>query len=565
MTDPSVHSEALVRAMEHAASITMVLDEMGNISSISGAFDRLLGHDPAGAIGRQLGSFAVPGGATELADAIERTRAGLRTVTCEAMMLTTSPEQPSIPLRFEFVNLLADPVVAGLVVTAHDIRDLYGARRTLEHLARHDALTGLANRTLLLDRLEDLLRRGRQAAVVFIDLDRFKPVNDVFGHEAGDQLLRQVADRLNRIVRPEDLVARVGGDEFVVLAASVSERQGAIQLADRIDAALANPYLLDEGPLRVTASVGVSMTDPGATVTGVLTDADLAMYEAKAARRGEPARALPKRHRKADERRQLADDLSLGLRRGEVVAHFQPLVDMATGATLGFEALARWQHPVLGLLAPGEFLDIAEDAGVDPLLGDVVLRAACQVAATLPPPLHVAVNLSATQLADRHLASRVGGILADHGVPPERIIVEITERATLARRPGAGRVSPDETLLALYRMGIMLSLDDFGTGYSSLTHIRNYPLSIIKVDRSFVARAREHREDRAVIAAVVGMAEALDLLVVAEGVETEEHLSDLRDIGCDMAQGYLVARPFPAEQVADWVAHRGADWRSVQT
>ena len=549
------------QVLQLSPSITLLLDRDGVVSSVNAAFTRLLGHDMSRVIGHPLADFCVEGAEHELRHALERATAASRPVTCEAEMRTVDAEAPSRPIRFEIVNLLDDPVVAGLVVTAHDVSDLHSARRTLEHLARHDTLTGLANRSVLLEQLEAHLAGDRPAAVVFIDLDRFKPVNDLLGHEAGDELLRVVADRLRQVVRPGDLVARVGGDEFVVLARDVVDRRTGQLLAERIEATLSMPYLLTEGPVRVSASVGVALTDEDTTVTGALADADLAMYEAKAARRGEPVRSAAHRHRNANQRRRLADDLATGLPRGEVVAYLQPVISLATGTTVGLEALARWHHPDLGVLSPIAFLDLAEDAGLDLLLGDMVLHSACATMAPLDSSLRIGLNLSVGQLADRQLCDRMRGILSSYDLSPERLVIEITEHATLTRRAGAGRVSPEHTIDELRQMGTTLCLDDFGTGYSSLTHIRRYPLSTIKIDRSFVSGVCHHGEDRAVVGAVVGLAKALGVNVVAEGVETMDQLAALTEIGCDLAQGHLFALPLAPSEVAGWLARYGADWR----
>ena len=550
------------QVVQHASSVTLLLDRDGEITSVNAAFTRLLGHDVSHVIGRKLISFCAPDDVNDLEFSIEKAGSEMKPVSCEASMRHLDAVRPPLPMRFEIVNLLDDPVVEGLVVTGYDVSDLHHARRTLEHLARHDALTGLANRSVLLDELERVVGEHRTAAVVFIDLDRFKPVNDLLGHESGDELLRKVSERLLDSVRPGDLVARVGGDEFVVVAYDVADRAQGQALCDRIDGTLSMPYLLIEGPVRVTASVGLALVDDDATVTGLLADADLAMYEAKAARRGEPERSVSQRQRNANERRRLADDLAAGLGRGEVVAYLQPIVSMELGATTGLEALVRWQHPERGLLTPAAFLDLAEDAGLDLLLGDVVLRSACAAMRDVDPAVSLSMNLSVTQLADRALCDRINGILAEYEMEPERLMVEITEHATLTRRAGGGKVSPEHTLDELRALGASLCLDDFGTGYSSLTHIRRYPLTAIKIDRSFVAGVCDHPEDRAVIAAMVGMAGALDLEVVGEGVETEEQLVALRTLGCDKAQGYLIARPLPPDDVANWMRVNGRNWRA---
>lgn len=545
-------TEIFRQLVQHGSSITLLLDASGLITSVNAAFTRLLGHDPSLTVGRHLGTFCSPGDDTTLNAALDRCRESGAPVTVEVLMRQVGPDTIGRPIHLEIVNLLDDPIVAGFVVTGHDVSDLHLARLSLEHMARHDALTGLANRSVLLERLDDLLQRHESAAAVFIDLDRFKPVNDLFGHDAGDELLRQVATRLTNIVRPDDIVARVGGDEFVVLVTGLDDRQHAQVLAERIDAALAEPYLLAEGPARVTASVGLSTTVSDSSATSLLADADRAMYVAKAERRGEPISRDPLRQRSANERRRLADELTIGLRRGEIVAHLQPIVSMADGHPVAVEALARWNHPRLGALGPLSFLALAEDAGLDLALGDTVLFSACMAVADLPE-LGLGINLSVAQLADQGLRDRVASILSATGVPPERLTVEITERDTLARRAGAGRAAPERTLLELRELGAKLVLDDFGTGYSSLTHIRRFPLSGIKIDQAFVAGAAEHAEDRAVIAAIIGMAKALDLSVVGEGVEQREQYDMLAELGCGFVQGFLIARPMDADQLHQWL------------
>ena len=551
----------LQHLVQQGSSILLLLDQQGNVNSVNGAFTRLLGHDQSFVRGRPLASFCDGAGAPDLVAALQQAAASGAVPAVEVAMLSADPSLPPRAIRFEIVNLLDDPVVCGFVVTGHDVSDLHRARRSLEHMARHDALTGLANRAVLIEQLEQILDKGLPVAAVFIDLDRFKPVNDLFGHDAGDELLCEVSNRLLRVIRHGDLVARVGGDEFVVLAAGVDDIDVGQAFCERIDAVLAEPYLLADGPVRVTASVGLALAATDSTVTSLLADADVAMYEAKAERRGEPLSRDPQRQRTANERRRLADELATGLQRGEVVAYLQPLVDLATGRTVALEALARWEHPRLGTVGPLAFLDLAEDAGLDLLLGDAILASACAAIAALPRSLRLGINLSVAQLADRSLADRMSATLRAHGFEAERLTVEITERDTLARRAGAGRASPERTLLDLRAMGASLALDDFGTGYSSLTHIRRYPLTALKIDGSFVAGVCTHPEDTAVVAAVIGMAKAMQLRVVAEGVETIEQYDALREMGCAMAQGHLMAHPMPAARLRGWFTRSGEDWR----
>jgi diguanylate cyclase (GGDEF)-like protein len=424
-------------------------------------------------------------------------------------------------------------------------------------------LTGLANRALLLTCLDNYLEVDRSVAVVFIDLDRFKPVNDLFGHVAGDELLREVAMRLEKVVRPGDMVARVGGDEFVALAPGIGGWAAASALAERIESALSQPYSLGVGPVKIGASVGVAISDPFSTVASLLADADVRMYEAKSDRRGTTTHATFERRRSATERRRLADELTTGLGRGEVVAHLQPIMDLATGNLVGLEALARWNHPDLGVLLPGQFMDLVEDAGLDLPFGEAVLESSCRTLELLNAKnvrIPVALNLSIGQLASPGLCAHMQEVLAAHGLEMTQFVIEITERATLTRHASIGMSSPDETLRELHAAGAELSLDDFGTGFSSLTHVRRFPLSSLKVDQTFVAGMCDHPEDRAVVEVVVGLARALGLVVVAEGVETLQQWDMLRLMGCNHAQGFLMSPPLASDAAVRWIlAHVGAE------
>ena len=553
------------QVIHHSPSITMLLDAAGVVTSVNGAFTRLLGFDNSMVVGESLAAFVGEESLGDFQDAIQCLASGSRNVAVEVAMRRF--DNPDLrPIRFELANFSDDPVLAGIVVSGHDVTELQRVREELEHMARHDALTGLANRSLLLSRLDSYLEVDHSVGVVFIDLDRFKPVNDLFGHEAGDALLREVARRLEHAVRPGDLVARVGGDEFVALAPGIGGWAAASALADRIESALSQPYDLEVGPVKIGASVGVAISDPFSTVISLLADADVRMYNAKSDRRGMTTRSMAERRRSATERRRLADELTAGLVRGEVVSHLQPIINLSNGELVGVEALARWNHPVLGLLSPNAFLDLVEDAGLDVPLGAAVLESSCHALAALNagglrPQL--CLNLSIGQLADPDLCVDMTAMLNRHGLEMAQLVIEITERATLARHASVGMSSPDDTLRQLHAAGAQLSLDDFGTGYSSLTHVRRFPLTSLKLDQTFVAGMCDHAEDRAVVEVVVGLGKALSLLVVAEGVETLQQWDMLRALGCDHAQGYLMAAPMSPEIAVPWILDYVVSQRGV--
>jgi EAL domain-containing protein (putative c-di-GMP-specific phosphodiesterase class I) len=303
----------------------------------------------------------------------------------------------------------------------------------------------------------------------------------------------------------------------------------------------------------------MALPDVHSTVASLLSDADLEMYDAKSERRGAAVRSPASRRRSALERRRLADEFALGLTRGEVTAHLQPIVDLTSRSLVGFEALARWNHPEHGILLPGAFMDLVEDAGLDIELGDAVLDAACRVMSRLgehgiAPEL--GINLSVGQLTDPGLAMRVRRTLDRHRIEPDRLVVEITEQAMLARRSAVGAVTADETLLSMHEMGATLSLDDFGTGYSSLTHVRRFPLGAIKIDRSFVAGMCANVQDHALVEVIIGLGRALDLVVVAEGVESREQFEALGRLGCSQVQGHLIAPALAEDHCVAWAVER---------
>ena len=432
------------------------------------------------------------------------------------------------------------------------------AEQQVLKLARYDGLTGLPNRTMFMDELERTLARARRHggrfALFFIDLDRFKNINDSLGHGAGDQLLKVMATRLRTLLRDSDLVARLGGDEFVVLLDATVEADDLAHVARKALAAIGEPVPIDSRSYQVTGSIGISLyPDDGADAAALLKNADAAMYLAKD--RGKNNYQFYTVQLAAHSAQQFAleADLRVALQRDELLLHFQPKVRVDTGALIGMEALLRWLHPQRGLLPPGAFITLAEDCGLILPIGQWVLDAACrQMRAWRDAGLQVprcAVNLSARQLVTDTLVDDVARALADHRLVAEALEVEITESVLMADPERA-----NQTLQALHGMGVHVSIDDFGTGYSSLAYLKRFPAQTVKIDRSFVSGLPQDRDDAAITQAVIAMAHSLGLEVVAEGVETQAQLDFLLRLGCDQAQGYLISRPVPADQLQRMLA-----------
>ena len=442
-----------------------------------------------------------------------------------------------------------------------DISERKEFEETLEHQATHDPLTGLPNRALLLDRLTVALARAARfdtgVAVLFLDLDHFKVVNDSLGHAMGDQLLIAAAERLTEALRQGgDTVARFGGDEFVILCEDLTGPDDAIRIAQRVHELLAAPFPLGEHEVDVAASTGIAYGgDHLGDATDLLRDADAAMYQAK--ERGRDRYEVFDRQMRAEavDRLSIKTSLRQAVARRELRIHYQPKVDLATGAIVGTEALVRWEHPDRGLLLPGEFIRVAEESGLIVEMGRWVLEQAIRQAqrwqAELPglAPLYVCVNLSRRQLSDQHLVEDVARILDETGIDPALVDLEITESVLMDDVDTAHRA-----LSRLHGLGVKLVVDDFGTGYSSLSYLQRFPVDLLKIDRSFVAGLGVNRGDTAIVTAVLSLAHALDMAVIAEGVETADQLAELRRLGCDMAQGFYLARPQPEHAVAALLA-----------
>ena len=442
---------------------------------------------------------------------------------------------------------------------AADVTNRVRAEARAVHLAHHDPLTGLANRRRLADELDLALARVRQdggsVALLLVDLDRFKPVNDLHGHAAGDALLCEVALRLRAEIRDTDVVARIGGDEFA-LAAQYPSRDpapsggreagkdgaaDAANLARRVVAALERPFALQDGALvaQVGCSVGVVLGSPEESdVEMLLRQADLAMYRAKAEGRGRFRFFEPEMDARVRERAALEEDLRIAVARDELVPHFQPVVRLGTGCMAGFEMLARWRHPAQGMVPPSEFIRVAEDSGLIGPLTRNLLRRACLAAAGWPQALSLAVNVSPVQLRDRALPDLVRAVLAETGLAPYRLELELTETALVADFDLARDV-----VGALRASGVRVALDDFGTGYSSLKHLQALPLDKLKIDAGFVRAMATDPDSRKIVAAVIGLGHSMGMLTVAEGIEDIDAADALRSLGCDLGQGYLFGQP----------------------
>ncbi|MCG5241432.1 EAL domain-containing protein [Azospirillum doebereinerae] len=432
------------------------------------------------------------------------------------------------------------------------------SNRHVHTLAYHDTLTGLPNRTLFADRAAHALRGGardaRKLAILFLDLDQFKTVNDTLGHPVGDELLVAVAGRIRQAVRPADTVARMGGDEFVVIAEGIASANDAAHVAERIMAAVGTPLSLGGRPLNISLSIGIAVfPDDGGDVPTLLKNADTAMYAAKTAGRN-TARFFSMAMSMAAEQR-LGMELALrrALERQEFTLVYQPKIALASGRLCGVEALLRWRHPERGWVPPAEFIPFAEEIGLIEQLGAWVLDQACRAIAgwddTRFGPLSIAVNVAAAQVNRGDLAAVVDGLTRQHRIDPGRLEIEVTETAVIADTDRALA-----TLNRLRSLGVAVALDDFGTGYSSLMYLRRLDIDTIKIDRSFLMNAHVDSRDGEIVRLIIRMAQTLHLSVVAEGVETEEHVAFLKDAGCDMIQGYLVARPMPLADLQDWIA-----------
>jgi diguanylate cyclase (GGDEF)-like protein len=455
------------------------------------------------------------------------------------------------------IMLAATPglLILGIALSMRILQQRRRADDRVRHIAFHDDLTSLPNRLMLIQRLDQALSRHRRAgshlAILYIDLDRFKVINDSLGHEVGDVLLRQVADRLRSQSREGDTVARIGGDEFVVLVENQEKLEDISFCARRLVEQLSIPYLLGNKDCLVTLSIGISVfPSDGSDSQALLKAAEVAMYRAKQMGRNNYQYYLPTMNVHTVERLELESDLSHALERGEFLLYYQPKVEIKTGMITGTEALLRWNHPLRGLVPPLDFISLAEETGLIVPIGEWVLATACAQNKLWQDQglakLGIAVNLSARQFGDSQLLPKLTRIIQASGIDPSSLELEITESVVMSHGQSAVAV-----LEQLKSIGVQIAIDDFGTGYSSLGYLKHFPIDTIKVDRSFIRDIPADSGDMKIARAIIAMAHALRLKVVAEGVENAEQLQFLRVQHCDAAQGYFLYRPLPADEVAD--------------
>ena len=538
--------------VEHTTDILTLIDADGTVHYESSALERVMGYKPEDQLGTNAFDWVHP---DDLERALDIFVEVLSTPGLHPPLEFRAPHKDGSWRYLEHtINyLLDDPDVEGIVITSRDITERKLLEEQLRHQAFHDSLTGLPNVALFMDRLRHALTRvGRSrgsVAVLYLDLDNFKLVNDSLGHEVGNELLAAVAGRLKACLRPEDTVARLGGDEFAVLLEDVVDEREATRAALRIIEALKPPIVLGEREVFARSSIGIAVgASAKGTAEDLLRNADMAMYQAKNSSEVYSLASRPGTTRRALRRLELEGDLRRAIEREEFRVCYQPVVLLKNGNIVGMEALVRWEHPERGSLLPSEFIPIAEETGLIIPMGRWVLETACRQARSWREQfastsnLRVWVNLSAKHFQRPKLVEDVAEILQETGLHPSGLGLELTESVVMEEVQ-----STNTTQGELADMGVRLAIDDFGTGYSSLSALHRYPVEDLKIDRSFVRGLKDNPDETVFLSAIIDLARTLGMMTVAEGVETAEQLTGVRNLGCEQAQGYFISEPLAAE------------------
>jgi diguanylate cyclase (GGDEF)-like protein/PAS domain S-box-containing protein len=558
------HSEQRFRALvQNTSDIILICSSGGMITYQSSAAETVWGYHSAELLNAPLRELAHPDDQPALQEFLEQVRSVPGTTKSIELQLHGS-DGAWRHCDLVLTNLLQDPNIAGLVATARDISERKAFEKQLTHQAFYDSLTGLPNRQLFHDRLNQALARaGRRHGgvdLLFLDLDNFKQINDSLGHQAGDRLLAEAAIRLRACVREENTVARLGGDEFVILLEHLAPDADAVLVAERISEQFTKPFTVEGHDFTVSVSIGIALGNAGQERADfMLRDADVAMYRAKSSGKGCYVIFDTTMGTDILVRVEMENALRQAIRRNELRVHYQPIMILEGGRVAGVEALVRWQHPTRGLILPAEFIPVAEQTGIIVQLGQWVLQEACrqvvewQKQYPLHSPLTVSVNLSPRQFQQKNLLEEVKRALRETGLPPSSLKLEITESVIMLDVEAT-----ITTLTQLKELGVQLAIDDFGTGYSSLSYLKRLPLDVLKIDRSFVNGIGKDREDTAIVRAIISMAKSLDLSITAEGIETVEQSALLRAWSCDSGQGYYFARPLDAADLTELL--KTADW-----
>jgi diguanylate cyclase (GGDEF)-like protein/PAS domain S-box-containing protein len=563
-------SEERFRALvQNSSDVVAVVGAGGITSYVSPAVERILGYKPEDGIGRAIfkPSIVHPGDIDKVRETFARligSPGASATIDCRLR----HADGRWVHVEAAAKNLLYDPSIDGVVLNYRDVTERKLFEERLRHQAFHDPLTGLPNRALFMNRLEHALirkeRRRKAVAVLFLDLDNFKLVNDSLGHEAGDKLLVSVAERLRGCLRAEDTASRFGGDEFTILLEDLTDVNGAVRVADQITRALKGPFALESREVVVNTSIGIALgTSDRERPTDLLRNADVALYRAKD--RGKATWEVfdSTMNLLALERLDLEAELRRAIEREEFAVHYQPQLELATGTITGWEALVRWIHPERGLITPAAFLAVAEETGLIVQIGNMVLEEACRQAKEWQErypadiPMKMSVNISARQLQrPDELVREIDWVLEKTGLAPGSLVLEITESMIM----GEAEYNVD-VLRKLKDLGVGIAIDDFGTGYSNLAYLKRFPVDLLKVDKSFVNGLGENPEDTAIVEAVASLARALGINTVAEGIETTEQLDRLQALGCQLGQGYYFSKPLTAHKASTLfpvpTSHRG--------